>query len=352
MTKEGGRRVFADDGRALTLDKELRSGGAGSIHRIAGSPDLVAKIYHPQVDHTIYERKVAAMINLVPDLPDISEGGARGVQIAWPRFLLRNERRRFVGFAMPVIDFAASIEIEWVLQERQARAQRLPTGLGAKMTIAANLASVIAELHHLGHYVVDLKPVNLRFYRRSMHIAMLDCDGFSIKGAGERVSAPQYTPEYLAPEFVQPGTAADLSSNEESQDRFALAVIVFQLLNFGIHPFTGRPTSDRIPTDIPGRIARRCYAYGLRASREMAPNPASGHAAMPLELRNLFDRAFSATGLSRPSADDWVDGLRAYGRRSTGLLVACRANAGHQHFAGLSCAACAREGLLTRASSV
>jgi hypothetical protein len=354
MTTEGGSRVFADDGRALTLDRELKSGGAGSIHRIAGSPDLVAKIYHSQVDHTIYERKVEAMIKLVPDLPDISEGGVREVQIAWPRFLLRNERRRFVGYAMPVIDFATSVEIECVLQERQARAQQLPTGLGAKVTIAANLASVIAELHHMGHYVVDLKPVNLRFYRQSMHIAMLDCDGFSIKGDGERFSAPQYTPEYLAPEFHQPELSggSDLTSNEESQDRFALAVIVFQLLNFGIHPFTGRPTSDRTPTDIPGRIAHRCYAYGLRANREMAPNLASGHAAMPLELRNLFDRAFSATGMSRPSADDWVSRLRAYGRRSTGLLVACRANARHQHFAGLPCAACTREGLLTRASSV
>jgi hypothetical protein len=354
MTGDGGSRVFAGDGRVLTLDRTLKSGGAGSIHRIVGVPELVAKIYHPQVDHAIYERKVEAMINLVPDLPDIAEGGVREVQIAWPRFLLRDPQRRFVGFAMPLIDFAGSVELECVLQERQARAQGLPTGLGAKVTLAANLAALIAELHRQGHYAVDLKPVNLRFYRRSLHIAMLDCDGCSIKGDGERFSAPQFTPDYLAPEFQQQGVSAgsDQASKEESQDRFALAVVVFQLLNFGIHPFTGRPASERIPTDIPGRIAHRCYAYGLRANPQMAPNPASGHTVMPMELRQLFDRAFTAIGLARPSAGDWVDRLRAYGRRSTGLLVACRANALHQHFAGLPCGACARQALLTRAASV
>src|SRR5215471_8578340 len=330
MLTDGGGRVFGGDGRTLTLDETLKSGGAGSIHRIVEIPDLVAKIYHPDVDHGIYERKVEAMIRLVPDLPDIAEGGVREVQITWPRFELRDPQRRFVGFAMPLLDFATSIELECVLQERQARAQGLPTGLGAKVTLAANLASLIAELHRQGHFVIDLKPVNLRFYRRSLHIAMLDCDGFSIKGDGERFPALQFTPEYLAPEFQLQGLSAggDQASNEETQDRFALAVVIFQLLDFGIHPFTGRPATERVPTDIPGRIAHHCYAYGVRRNPEMAPNPASGHTAMPMDLRLLIDRAFGAVGMARPSADEWVSRLRAYGRRSTGLLVACRANAG------------------------
>src|SRR5215475_460527 len=127
MTADGSGRVFTADGRSLTLDRTLKSGGAGSIHRIFEIPDLVGKIYHPDVDHGTYERKVEAMISLVPDPPDISEGGVREVQITWPRFVLRNGQRRFVGFAMPLLDFKTSIELECVLQERQARAQGLPT---------------------------------------------------------------------------------------------------------------------------------------------------------------------------------------------------------------------------------
>jgi hypothetical protein len=344
---DSGSKVVAHDGRMLTLGERVKSGGAGSIYRIAEAADLVAKIYHPHVDRAVYERKVEAMLTLVPDLPDIEEDGAHEVQMAWPRMLLRDPRRRFLGFAMPLLDLESSVELESVMQERQARAEGLPTGLGARVVLAGNLAGVIAALHRQGHYVVDLKPVNLRFYRRSLHVTMLDCDGCSVLGKGERFRAPQFTPEYLAPELHGRSiTEAD----EEPQDRFALAVVVFQLLNFGIHPFTGRPASDRLPTDIPGRIAKHCYAYGVRPNPSMAPSPASGHALMPDDLRAMFDRAFEGTGSTRPSAAEWAPVLREYGQRSTGKIVTCRANRQHEHFAGMGCAACARGRLLEQAA--
>jgi eukaryotic-like serine/threonine-protein kinase len=348
MPSTSGSKVFASDGRVLTLGKLVKSGGAGAIHRIAEAGELVAKIYHPQVDHAVYERKVAAMLALAPDLPDSEEGGVREVQTAWPRLLLRDRQQRFLGFAMPLIDFAASVELECVMQERQARAQGLPTGLGAKVTLAANLAGIIAALHGQGHYVVDLKPVNLRFYRRSLHVTLLDCDGLSIKGVGERFRAPQYTPEYLAPELHARAIADD---EEESQDRFALAVVVFQLLNFGIHPYSGRPRADDLPTDIPGRIARGLYAYGAQKHAQMAPSPASGHLAMPAELRAMFDRAFGSAVRGRPAARAWAELLRGYAQRSSGQLVACAQDGDHQHFAGMPCATCARNQLVHQAKA-
>jgi hypothetical protein len=307
--------------------------------------DVVAKLYHDSVDLPLYERKVSAMLQLTPELPDLFEAGKRYVQIAWPRALLRDLHGRFVGYLMPAVDVQATSELECVLQEKQARALGLPTGLGAKITLAANLAGVLAELHRQQHRIVDLKPVNLRFYPSSLYMAVLDCDGFSIQGHGERFEAPQYTVEYLAPEFQRGGLSA---LGEEAQDRFALAVVVFQLLNFGIHPFTGRPTSEGVPTDIPGRIAMRLYAYGLRGNPRLLPSPVSGHEAMPAELRSLFDRAFEGAGTARPSALEWGSALRGYAQRSSLRLTHCTRVREHQHFAGLACAACARAALLDR----
>jgi hypothetical protein len=257
-------------------------------------------------------------------------------------------RGRFVGFLMAVVDIDSTSEVECILQEKQARREGLPTGLGAKVTLAANLATVIAALHRQRHYVVDLKPVNLRFYRQSLYMAMLDCDGFSIQGKGERFEAPQITPDYLAPEFH--GRALT-GAGEAQQDRFALAVVIFQLLNFGIHPFTGRPTTERVPTDIPGRIAGRWYAYGLRPNPSLQPSPSSSHATMPGELRALFDRAFEGNAATRPSADEWGAVLREYAQRSTAKLVSCQRDHSHQHFAGQPCAACARVTLLAGAQA-
>ena len=344
MTLQSGDPVFCGS-RRLILGPLLKSGGAGSIHLLHDEPHSVAKIYHGHVDAALAQRRVEAMLRLAPQLPDIAEDGRHYVQLAWPTALLRDGRDAFRGYLMPMVDVAATSELEAVLQERQARAAGLPTGLGAKVALAANLSAVVAELHRQGHYVVDLKPVNLRFYKESLYLALLDCDGFSVQGGEERFAAMQMTPDYLAPEF-QSGPMAP-GPQEERQDRFALAVVIFQLLNFGIHPFSGRPASEAVPSDLPGRIRGRCYAYGLQANAAIAPNPASGHEAMPAALRSMFDRAFTSVD-ARPDALEWSRVLAAYALRSKGALMQCGLDAGHQHFSGMSCAACRRDALIHR----
>ena len=338
-----GDTVWLADGRTLVLGTLIKSGGAGSVYLLPGSPAQVAKLYHPQLDRVASSKKLAAMLALSPELPDQLENGKRYVQIAWPQAALQDRHGNFLGFVMPLLDMAQTAELEQILQERQARAAGLPTGLGPKMTLAANLAGVLAALHQQQHHVIDLKPVNLRFYRDSLTIALLDCDGFSIQGRDERYRAEQFTTDYLAPEYQGKRLPVE---GEQAQDRFALAVVIFQLLNFGIHPYSGRAASASAPTDIPARIRDGYYAYGVRPHRDIAPNITSGHALMPAELRALFDRAFAGPPHTRPSAPEWLQLLRRYALRNAdpagNHLLVCQANAAHQHFAGLDCAACAR----------
>lgn len=342
-----GGKIWLDKVRSLVLGKLIKSGGAGSVYLLPGAHTQVAKLYHPHLDRAANRRKLEAMLELTPELPDQLENGKRYVQIAWPQAAVFDGQGGFAGFVMPLLDMAQTAELEQVMQERQARAAGLPTGLGPKLTLAANLAAVIDALHQQQHYVVDLKPVNLRFYRDSLYIAMLDCDGFSIQGHAERFPAEQFTADYLAPEFQRKGMPA---GTEMAQDRFALAVVIFQLLNFGIHPYSGRPGNAQVATDIPGRIRDGCYAYGIKRHKQLAPNATSGHALMPPELRAMFDRAFSPSPKpQRPSAADWAQLLRGYAQRSDGKLVVCTANAEHQHFAGLGCAACARDKVIVAA---
>ncbi|SDA56326.1 MULTISPECIES: hypothetical protein [unclassified Janthinobacterium] len=343
-----GGKIWLDKVRSLILGKLIKSGGAGSVYLLPGAPAQVAKLYHPHLDRAANRRKLEAMLELTPELPDQLENGKRYVQIAWPQAAVFDGQGGFAGFVMPLLDMAQTAELEQILQERQARAAGLPTGLGPKLTLAANLAAVIDALHQQQHYVVDLKPVNLRFYRDSLYIAMLDCDGFSIQGHAERFPAEQFTADYLAPEFQRKGMPA---GTELAQDRFALAVVIFQLLNFGIHPYSGRPGNAQAPTEIPGRIRDGYYAYGVKRHKNMAPNATSGHALMPPELRAMFDRAFSPSPApQRPSAADWAQLLRGYAQRSGGKLTVCAVNPEHQHFAGHGCAACARDKVIASAA--
>lgn len=344
MPGRSGEKVYDAQRRPLTLERLLKSGGAGSVFTLKERPREVAKLYHSDKDARVYERKLQAMLELQPDLPPMEGQGADQVQIAWPMTLLRDRSGRFIGFTMPILDLSATSDLEHVLQERQARAEGLPTGLGAKMTLAANLAVMLAALHRRQHYVVDLKPLNVRFYRSTLFIAMLDCDGFSIQGTGERFPAGQVTTDYLASEFQQPGVKP---GQEEAQDRFALAVMVFQLLNSGLHPYAGRPQGATVPSDLPARIAANLYPYARgKPHPRMLPSPVSGHEMFPPALRDMFDRAFSAQARRRPSAQEWATLLLDYARRNAGQLVACGKDAAHQHFVGMPCAACARAELL------
>ncbi len=220
----------------------IKSGGAGSVFYIDDRPGEVVKLYHPRIDTGAYARKIRAMLALSPHLPAPASGSGTVVQLAWPQAEAVDEGGRFIGFVMPEVDTGATLELEYMLQARQARAMNLPVGLGARVTLAANLSTLIAALHAQDHFVVDLKPLNLRFYRDSLHVAMLDCDGFSIQGEEERFDAGQFTADYLAPEFHRSGQVTP--GCEAHQDRFALAVILFQLLNSGIHPYSGRPLTN------------------------------------------------------------------------------------------------------------
>lgn len=331
--------------RKVRLGKELASGGAGAVHEVNGEPEIVVKLYNTDTlrDHgRDYEIKIERMLHHVPTLPSLPELGI--VQLAWPIAIARGISGGFVGFAMPRLDFRKTENLESFMQPRLAKSKNLRTDLGARITVAANLAGVVSAIHEKGHQIVDLKPPNLQFYKQELYVAVLDCDGFAIQVSGYATSAPQATPDYLATEFQ-----GKRITNQEQQDRFALAVILFQLLNFGIHPYSGTALDPKAPTDKAGTIAKGLYAYGVTPNSKVIPHPASAHPCIPDEIRILFDRAFGPTFNKRPSAREWVGVLHRYALTRNALLEPC--NAGHLWFSGQPCGECHRNAIIHGAAS-
>ena len=122
----------------------------------------------------------------------------------------------------------------------------------------------------------------------------------------------------------------------EEQDKFALAVIIFKLLNDGIHPFSGSPskTNDNM-LSIQERIAGYHYAYGLWPDTYQRPHPYSIHDYFDKETMNLFERAFTK-GKERPSALEWqahLDYLLNHFKR-------CKKDKNHVYFTPKGCGLC------------
>ncbi len=322
------------DARPLRLGKLLGEGAAGKVYAIEGAPGSAAKLYHGEAEAKRHEAKIDAMIANPPDLPPATHQRISYPQISWPQAKLYDRSGRFVGFMMPEIDFARSTSLVNLLQKSSRRIEKLSDYYGYRVLVARNLASVFAELHRAGHHMIDMKPANLRFYPQVCWMAVVDTDGFAIQGKNGRIPADVMSDEYIAPEsWKRPPQELG-----EQQDLFALAVIIFQLLNNGVHPFAGSAGGSAQATDLQARILEGLYPYALQPRADLAPSAASIHRMFRRGTRVMFDCAFAGGG-RRPSAEEWrdhIDGLMDQ-------LTPCGAKPGeHVHF-GAGCGFCGHE---------
>ena len=322
--------------RLSVIPRPLGEGADATVHAIAGHPDFVAKLY--RTPDAARRAKLEAMLAAAPNRSVTAHAGARVVELAWPEVLLTPpDADALAGFVMPSVDLSTAALLAALLSARGRDAADLTHDVRFRVAAAANLAAAVAELHALGHHVIDLKPSNLHVYRTSALVAVLDCDGMSVRGPdGERFPAHQYTDGYIAPEALRRRDRPEALG--EPQDRFALAVVVFQLLGNGLHPFQGVPNraARDVPTTNGERIAAGLYPYGSGA-RTLAPPPASPFAFLDTRTQTLFDRAFDASPDARPSAADWRDHLRAL---LADELASCPENPDHARFGDKLCAGC------------
>jgi len=331
----------------ITPGDRIGGGGAGDVYRVSGRSGEVVKIYRTETIRRLYAEKIEAMLAVPPLLSPVKKGTRVLHQLAWPTAVAETEPGEFLGFAMPEIDYTQAVSLERMLQKRSRQTSELPAAYRHRVVAAFNVAALLTRLHERGHHVIDLKPVNLLLYRENMRLALVDCDGFSILGADKkRYSAGQFTPEYIAPENIR----RQPSELGESQDRFSLAVIIFRLLNNGIHPYQGRPrdlsSGEQLPT-LHDSVAAGFYTHGRTPHPRIDPSFATIHESFPPKLRELFDRAFLVPS-NRPTARDWQEALRIYADPERGELLACKQKPEeHGHF-GHGCGWCDLESRVNR----
>lgn len=309
-----------------------KGGAAGKIYLNADNPNQVIKIFHSKSKSSTNRQKLEAMLLNRPHFPDAVIDGVNYVQIAWPEALLEDENGFCVGYLMPFIKMNDAVSLDHLMQKAIRKKLNLPESYAYRIFAAYNLASMVAALHKCEHYIVDLKPSNVSVYKNNMMVAMVDCDGFSIKGEFGRYPAEFVSEEYIYPEGMEQN-CADMG---EEQDKFALAVIIFRLLNNGIHPFSGTPRkNDGQRLTIQDRIEQYHYAYGLWPDAYQAPHPYSIHEYFDKATLEMFERAFTKSG-NRPSAQEWQEHLWKLMHN----LKICKKDKNHVYFTSKGCGLC------------
>ncbi len=325
----------------IVLGELLNKGGAsGRIYLDNSHPKSVAKIYHDRKNSEINRKKLEAMLHNRPNIPVIKHKDKTGdkvvekeyIQIAWPTALLEDKQGFCVGYLMPLIDTNDAISMDHLMQKAVRQKLGISERYVNRIYAAYNIASVVAALHACGHYIVDLKPSNVSVYKGTMLVALFDCDGFSIKGENNE----RYPAEYVSEEYIYPeGMEQTCQEMGEEQDKFALAVIIFKLLNEGIHPFSGVPRKSVNMLSIQERIADYHYAYGMWQDTYQAPHPYSIHDYFDKNTMVLFERAFTK-GNERPSALEWQSLLEYLVKNRK----QCKKDHNHAYFTPKGCGLC------------
>lgn len=329
--------IYADGSfEKVRLGQLINKGGAaGKIYLNAKKPSQVIKIFHKKNKSETNRQKLTAMLHNRPNIEPVVKNEIEYVQIAWPEALLEDNKGFCVGYAMPLIKMEDAVSLDHLMQKATRKKLSLSEKYAYRIFAAYNVASMVTSLHKCGHYIVDLKPSNISVYKDTMLVAVVDCDGFSIKGEKNRYPAEYVSEEYIYPEGMEK-TCEEMG---EEQDKFALAVMIFKLLNGGVHPYSGVPrkTDDEMLT-IQNRIEDYHYAYGLWPDTYQAPHPYSIHEYFDKTTLELFERAFTK-GSKRPTAYEWQEHLW----KLMHSLKTCKKDTNHVYFTSKGCGMCIME---------
>jgi len=286
---------YSGTGKVYRLNRELGRGGEGTVWELSGEPLLVAKIYNESPDGV----KAAKLRHMVAMKNVSLEAFA-----AWPADLLLDTGGELCGFVMRRLNQYVPLH---VLYSPMDRKKLFPDkGYNFLAHVARNLATAFHKLHEAGLVVGDVNEGNILINESGL-VAFIDCDSFQIRHDHGRYYCEVGVPRYTAPELLR------LSSFEQVErtgntDSFSMAVLIFQLLFLGRHPFAGRNASNE-DIDEEKAIRQHLFAYSLRQPqpRLLPPKDAYDLRELPQSIVTLFHEAFETE--SRPMPHKWIAAL-------------------------------------------
>jgi DNA-binding helix-hairpin-helix protein with protein kinase domain len=299
---------------AVLLGRRIGTGAEGEVYEIQGGGDMVAKVYHEPPPPERAEKLVVLSRLGNERLFNLS---------AWPVSTLRDAPDgEVVGLVMKKITQAEEVH---ALHSPKSRLQKFPEASWAFLIyVAANVARAVAAVHEHGLVIGDVNPKNILVTRKAT-VYLLDVDSFQVSADGKTYRCEGGFPEYTPPELQ--GVAFRDVDRAQEHDGFGLAVVIFQLLFMGRHPFSGRYLrAGEMPLER--AISEYRFAYGADAETRKMRQPPGTLAldSMPPELVALFRRAFLTT--NRPRPREWVESLDALAKS----LKKCGLHSGHYYY--------------------
>jgi len=289
-------RYALSDGGVIEAGAKLGEGGEGVVFEARDGKRAI-KIYHKPLAGAAGD-KLRAMVSL--------ETAGLAAQAAWPEALIAGPGGAIAGFVMQKA--AEPFDIHAVYSPRDRRDKLPRADWRFLVHVAANLAAAFHAAHEAGVIIGDVNHGSVRVGKDG-RVRLIDCDSYQIMQQGRTLRCGVGVDAYTPPE-LQGVSLADVDRTRD-HDAFGLAVLIFQLLFMGRHPFAGAPRVPGAPTDIPAAIAARAYAYADKGPLLKPPPSAPPIELVSPDLVRLFEQAFAGKG-PRPTPLVWHQALMAF----------------------------------------
>ena len=300
-------------GRPVNVGAKLGTGGEGTVYAL--TPTEVAKVYS--------FAPAAARIAKLEALVRAGSPEVRAIA-AWPQHVLRERSGRVTGFSMPRID--GRVTLATVMNPGSRKAKFPQATWGWLIHVGRNLAAAMEAVHGTGVVVGDVNDSNF-LVGSDTFVRIIDVDSFQVRDGSRVYPCDVGIPTYQPPELY--GRSFTGLERTPNYDRFGLAVLLFQLIFMGRHPWAGIWKGPEYAFDTGEIIARLPFAFGRDAAAMGFRPPANTVRLdwLPSSTADLFERAFSKNGVQRPSGADWASALTAFERD----LATCTASPMHRY---------------------
>jgi serine/threonine protein kinase len=322
----------ASDLKPITLDPNvaLGAGGEGSVFE-AGNY-LAAKIYRKPSKAVQLKLKAMLSQNVFINMDS---------SIAWPVDLLLDEADQIVGYLMPQV-VAARPLVDYYNPKTRLGFSPFFSYRDLHRT-ARDLSAAVESLHIKGYVIGDLNESNI-LVTKTAQVTLVDADSIQVIDGETLYRCRVGKAEFMPPE-LQGQLLSEVTRTKE-QDNFALAILIFQTLMEGSHPFAGIYTGEGEPPSLAARISAGHFPYS-KQTIPYRPSPFAPPITIlhPI-LQEYFQRCFVDSQQSlqtRPTASQWQQALTIAEQE----LRTCKINPGHFYGSHLdTCPWCYRKALL------
>ena len=284
--------LHGSDNMQYTTSRELGRGGEGVVYELQGSTDMVLKHY----TEPLTPQRVQKLHKMV-----LMRSPAIDAYAAWPQALVRDAGGSVCGFIMRKL--SGFMPLHMIFSPLDRKRMFPDKGYNFLVHVARNLAVAFHKLHQAGLVVGDVNEGNILIDAQGM-VAFIDCDSFQVKGDDGYFYCEVGVPRYTPPELLELQTFEQVVRITNT-DVFSMAVLIFQLLFLGRHPFAGRNRSAAdIDEETAIKLREFAYSTSGRKKKLSPPKDSFDIAALTPALSNYFHQAFETN--ERPAAADWA----------------------------------------------